>query len=100
MVGSPLIPPKAGIQLTMLEIHSSHRTRGELHFYDENDLNTHIDYVHYNPVKHGSVKDASAWPGGINHLNDAAVGSKAISSYNFWRLGYQGMHQSNKYERI
>jgi putative transposase len=30
-------------------------------FYDENDLNTHIDYVHYNPLKHGLVKQVSDW---------------------------------------
>ncbi len=23
---------------------------------DQNDLNRHIDYIHYNPVKHGYVK--------------------------------------------
>lgn len=30
--------------------------------YDENDLNAHIDYVHFNPVKHGLVKRVSDWP--------------------------------------
>ena len=29
---------------------------------DENDLNNHIDYIHFNPVKHGLVKDAADWP--------------------------------------
>ena len=28
---------------------------------DENDLNKHIDYIHYNPVKHGYVKSAKDW---------------------------------------
>jgi putative transposase len=28
---------------------------------DENDLNHHIDYIHYNPVKHGLVKNPSDW---------------------------------------
>ena len=28
---------------------------------DENDLNMHIDYIHYNPVKHGFVKMAKDW---------------------------------------
>ncbi|MDR3575309.1 MAG: hypothetical protein P4L50_15725, partial [Anaerolineaceae bacterium] len=29
---------------------------------DDEDLNRHIDYIHYNPVKHGLVSKASDWP--------------------------------------
>jgi putative transposase len=29
---------------------------------DEEDLNRHRDYIHYNPVKHGLVQAVSAWP--------------------------------------
>jgi putative transposase len=29
---------------------------------DSNDLNTHLDYLHYNPVKHGYVKSVIDWP--------------------------------------
>ncbi len=29
---------------------------------DENDLVRHIDYIHYNPVKHGLVNSPIAWP--------------------------------------
>ena len=29
---------------------------------DEADLAAHIDYIHYNPVKHGWVKRVSEWP--------------------------------------
>ena len=29
---------------------------------DEEDLNRHRDYIHYNPVKHGLVRSVSAWP--------------------------------------
>ena len=29
---------------------------------DENDLNQHIDYIHFNPVKHGYVQRAADWP--------------------------------------
>jgi putative transposase len=29
---------------------------------DERDLQKHIDYIHYNPVKHGLVKSAEDWP--------------------------------------
>lgn len=29
---------------------------------DEHDLNSHIDYIHINPVKHGYVTRAADWP--------------------------------------
>jgi len=29
---------------------------------DQMDLETHIDYVHYNPIKHGFVSRAADWP--------------------------------------
>jgi putative transposase len=30
--------------------------------HDEADFTNHIDYVHFNPVKHGHVEHAAAWP--------------------------------------
>jgi len=29
---------------------------------DDEDLDRHIDYIHFNPVKHGIVDDPDAWP--------------------------------------
>ncbi len=29
---------------------------------DEHDLAAHVDYIHYNPVKHGLVECVSQWP--------------------------------------
>ena len=29
---------------------------------DEDDFNRHVDYIHYNPVKHGIVKSPKEWP--------------------------------------
>lgn len=29
---------------------------------DENDLENHINYIHYNPVKHGLAASAKKWP--------------------------------------
>jgi putative transposase len=29
---------------------------------DENDFKRHVDYIHYNPVKHGYVTRAADWP--------------------------------------
>lgn len=34
---------------------------------DESDLQRHIDYIHYNPVKHGLVKDLGLWPWSSYH---------------------------------
>jgi len=29
---------------------------------DEGDFQTHVNYIHYNPVKHGLVKSVAEWP--------------------------------------
>lgn len=29
---------------------------------DEDDWRRHMDYIHYNPVKHGHVKHVADWP--------------------------------------
>ncbi len=29
---------------------------------DEKDLHTHLDYIHYNPVKHNLVENVADWP--------------------------------------
>jgi len=29
---------------------------------NENDLARHVDYIHFNPVKHGHVKSPAEWP--------------------------------------
>ena len=29
---------------------------------DENDLMRHVDYIHFNPVKHGYVQRVADWP--------------------------------------
>jgi len=34
----------------------------ELTIRDEDDLNRHIDTIHYNPVKHGVVQRVVEWP--------------------------------------
>ena len=40
---------------------------------DDDDLRTHVGYVHYNPVKHGLTDRASAWPYSTLH-RDVAMG--------------------------
>ncbi|MGR6871286.1 REP-associated tyrosine transposase [Pseudomonas sp. HK3] len=34
---------------------------------DESDLNTHLDYIHINPVKHGFVITPNEWPYSTYH---------------------------------
>ena len=34
---------------------------------DENDFQRHMDYIHYNPVKHGLVKTVKEWPHSTFH---------------------------------
>ncbi len=51
-----------------------HRLRGiwqkrfwEHQIRDERDLQTHVDYIHYNPVKHGWVAQLEDWPWSTYH---------------------------------
>jgi putative transposase len=39
----------------------NHGKRGEHTVFDPIDLDTHIDYVDYNPIKHGLVTRAADW---------------------------------------
>ncbi|MCX5646032.1 MAG: transposase [Phycisphaerae bacterium] len=34
---------------------------------DQHDLQKHVDYIHYNPVKHGLVKHMEDWPWSTYH---------------------------------
>jgi putative transposase len=53
-------------------IPASRRTKGERGLWqrrfwehqirDDGDLQRHVDYVHFNPVKHGHARRASDWP--------------------------------------
>ncbi len=41
---------------------------------DDDDLRAHVEYVHYNPIKHGLADRASAWPYSTFH-RDVAMGN-------------------------
>ena len=34
---------------------------------DENDFERHMDYIHYNPVKHGYAEQVQDWPHSTFH---------------------------------
>ena len=36
---------------------------------DETDLQRHVDYIHFNPVKHGLVKQVRDWPHSSFHVH-------------------------------
>lgn len=50
----------------------THNTKGEYALWqrrfwehtlrDDLDLSQHVDYIHYNPVKHGLVRQVKDWP--------------------------------------
>jgi len=44
---------------------------------DAHDYERHVDYVHYNPVKHGHVNRAAQWPHSSIHryIAEGALGS-------------------------
>lgn len=54
------------------ELSESRKKRGELGLWqrrfwehqikDERDFERHVDYIHWNPVKHGYVKAVAEWP--------------------------------------
>jgi putative transposase len=50
---------------------------------DEEDLQKHIDYIHYNPVKHGFVKDVENWPWSTYHgfVRDGFYKHKVLKDY-------------------
>ncbi len=54
------------------QVSSSRKSKGERGIWqrrfwehlirDEDDLEQHVNYIHYNPVKHGHVKRVTDWP--------------------------------------
>ena len=65
---------KSGFTRELIRTGASltHNAKGEYNLWqrrfwehtlrDDNDLARHVDYIHYNPVKHGLVSRVSAWP--------------------------------------
>jgi putative transposase len=82
-----------GDESTQSNSRLKHRHRGiwqkrfwEHQIRDERDLQNHIDYIHYNPVKHGLVKDIGAWPWSTYH--------KYIESGYYGHVDLEQMQQS------
>ena len=63
---------------------------GNTPFRDEADFDTHVNYIHYNPVKHGVAARVTDWPHSSFHrfvklgLIDAAwAGDSSVSEISF-----------------
>jgi putative transposase len=57
----------AGERLSQRRIEKSERGIWQRRFWehtlrDQQDFNAHVDYIHFNPVKHGYVDKALDWP--------------------------------------
>ena len=61
-----------GMPMTQSRIKRRESTLWQRRFWehlirDEQDLSRHVDYVHYNPVKHGYVTHVAQWPHSTFH---------------------------------
>lgn len=62
MNSDPLSPPIAERRQAKKERAIWQRCFWERLLRDERDLRAHIDYVHFNPVRHGLVGRVRDWP--------------------------------------
>ena len=65
---------EGGQELAQTQSRLTRRERGvwqrrfwEHQIRDESDLQRHVDYIHYNPVKHGLVEAVEDWPWSTYH---------------------------------
>ena len=59
---------------------------------DQEDLIRHIDYIHFNPVKHGLVQSVAEWPWSSFHryVRDGYY-------HESWGIGEKGMNDGKGY---
>jgi len=76
--------PKTESRQKRREVMVWQRRFWEHYIRDEEDLNKHIDYIHYNPVKHGVVDVVRDW--------------NASSFHDYVRQGYYELDWGEEYE--
>jgi len=88
-----------GKELRQSDSRLEHRQRGvwqrrfwEHQIRDERDLHTHVDYIHYNPVKHGLVARLDDWPWSTYH--------KYVESGHYGKVDVQAMRQASNDLRV
>ena len=59
---------------------------------DQEDMIRHIDYIHFNPVKHGLVQSVAEWPWSSFHryVRDGYY-------HESWGIGEKGMNDGKGY---
>lgn len=67
---------KASVTRSLREIGQCNDSVWQKRFWeheirDEADYRHHMDYIHYNPVKHGLVQDVTEWPHSTFHRQRA-----------------------------
>jgi putative transposase len=60
-------PPVASSRVNRRERALWQRRFWEHRIRDEDDLQAHVEYIHYNPVRHGLVSMAADWPHSTLH---------------------------------
>ena len=60
--GSPVAPDRSQSKISKREKGIWQRRFWEHQIRDEEGLRRHIDYIHYNPIKHGLVTQLRDWP--------------------------------------
>jgi putative transposase len=76
--------PKTASRKKRKELTIWQRRYWEHFIRDEDDLERHIDYIHYNPVKHGWVKRVRDW--------------EDSSFHEYVRLGFYDLAWGDEYE--
>jgi putative transposase len=75
----PAVPAVAS-RVAREEQHVWQRRYWEHAIRDEQDLRRHVDYIHFNPVKHGLVAEPEAWPYSTYHRYAAADTTRKMPS--------------------
>ncbi len=60
---------------------------------DEKDLSRHIDYIHWNPVKHGHAADPGDWPHSTWHDWKKEYGRPVEAPPEDWSTGHLGEYE-------
>ena len=64
-IGLPAVSARSSSKISKREKGLWQRRFWEHQIRDDMDLQRHVDYVHFNPVKHGHAKHAADWSEGF-----------------------------------
>lgn len=91
---------KSGFTRRLPAVHKSAGRKGERNIWqrrywehlirDETDFDRHVDYIHFNPVKHGLVSTPDDWPHSTWHRWKKEVGRPVSIPPEEWKLAHLG----------